>query len=308
MFTATISIKKLRKKSYKMLKDVTYLLNKYEIIYWLDFGSLLGAARNGEAIPWDGDFDLSTLQKEKLINSDFINDLEKNGYNVIITNSNIKIKQSNWKFGNYTLDIHTYIINDKNEIEYRYGDRYDNKFAKLLSNLLHNIYYQIRPSKFFLKSYPTYGAICRALILSGINSNELETIENIIITANRRNNIYDFNLKIGKIFFSMTPEKRIGNIEKNKLTKLFSKFPNSMLVVFYFIIKYLLKFYKSIPESRVYFPKYFFNKFEEIKFNNQTFNSPAPMKKYLERIYGYDWMKPIVVKNKNYLKKISYLK
>lgn len=47
------------------LKDLLFfthgLLEQHGIPHWLDYGSLLGAARTGELIPWDGDVDFGVL-------------------------------------------------------------------------------------------------------------------------------------------------------------------------------------------------------------------------------------------------------
>jgi hypothetical protein len=37
------------------------LLTKHGIVHWLDYGSLLGAVRGGELIPWDNDVDFGFL-------------------------------------------------------------------------------------------------------------------------------------------------------------------------------------------------------------------------------------------------------
>lgn len=46
------------------LKEVARLLNKYEIPFWLDCGSCLGAYRYGGVIPWDFDIDIAVLQPD----------------------------------------------------------------------------------------------------------------------------------------------------------------------------------------------------------------------------------------------------
>jgi hypothetical protein len=40
------------------------LLARHGIVHWLDYGSLLGAAREEELIPWDADADFGILQRE----------------------------------------------------------------------------------------------------------------------------------------------------------------------------------------------------------------------------------------------------
>jgi hypothetical protein len=64
------------------LSQVQLTLNKLEIPFFLDFGTLLGAARNGEFIPWDNDIDLGTLDcyldEDKVVS--FLLEMERNGY------------------------------------------------------------------------------------------------------------------------------------------------------------------------------------------------------------------------------------
>jgi LicD family len=41
------------------------LLARHGIVHWLDWGTLLGVVREGQLIPWDGDADLSILQRDE---------------------------------------------------------------------------------------------------------------------------------------------------------------------------------------------------------------------------------------------------
>lgn len=53
----------------ELLRFIDNVCNKYDIDYWLDCGTLLGAVRHGGFIPWDDDIDLAIMRKdyEKLI-------------------------------------------------------------------------------------------------------------------------------------------------------------------------------------------------------------------------------------------------
>lgn len=63
------------------------LLSKNQIIHWLDFGSLLGALRNGKIIPWDcdGDFGVLLRDRNKILN--LKEQIEKDGYKLNIGSS-----------------------------------------------------------------------------------------------------------------------------------------------------------------------------------------------------------------------------
>ncbi len=55
----TDDIDSLRKTQLRLLDELDRISKKYNLTYWLDFGTLLGAVRNGKFIPWDDDIDIS---------------------------------------------------------------------------------------------------------------------------------------------------------------------------------------------------------------------------------------------------------
>lgn len=48
-----------------LLKVIITSFEKHGVVYWLDYGSLLGAIRYHGIIPWDGDGDISFLKDDK---------------------------------------------------------------------------------------------------------------------------------------------------------------------------------------------------------------------------------------------------
>ncbi len=48
----------------ELLFYVADLLERNQIPFWLDYGTLLGAVRNGELIPWDDDVDLGVRKRD----------------------------------------------------------------------------------------------------------------------------------------------------------------------------------------------------------------------------------------------------
>ncbi len=64
MANRTFRIKKNRDDAIKLLSIVTNTLNKYNIAYYLDFGTLIGAIRDNSLIPWDDDIDISLLNED----------------------------------------------------------------------------------------------------------------------------------------------------------------------------------------------------------------------------------------------------
>ncbi len=56
--------RKFRLLYVELLIFIDKICNKYDIDYWLGFGTLLGAVRHGGFIPWDDDIDLVLLRKD----------------------------------------------------------------------------------------------------------------------------------------------------------------------------------------------------------------------------------------------------
>jgi lipopolysaccharide cholinephosphotransferase len=57
-------IQQMRKKQLHMLELVVFICDKYELAYWLDGGTLLGAVRHGGFIPWDDDIDIAMMHED----------------------------------------------------------------------------------------------------------------------------------------------------------------------------------------------------------------------------------------------------
>jgi hypothetical protein len=69
------------------LREVAFfvedLLTRHGIVHWLDFGTLLGAARGGEFVPWDSDVDFGILEKDAGVLAELAGEIRAAGYHVI---------------------------------------------------------------------------------------------------------------------------------------------------------------------------------------------------------------------------------
>jgi phosphorylcholine metabolism protein LicD len=71
------------------LREVKEIFDKHHFRYWLDFGALLGAMRDGKIIEWDHDIDLGTMSNnwEKIVST--IPEFLKRGFCVTLENFKI---------------------------------------------------------------------------------------------------------------------------------------------------------------------------------------------------------------------------
>ena len=57
-------LEKIHSVLFDMLREIASLCDKYEIEYFLDSGTLLGAVRHQDFIPWDDDADIAMKRSE----------------------------------------------------------------------------------------------------------------------------------------------------------------------------------------------------------------------------------------------------
>ena len=55
---AVINIKQMQAIETEMLKEITEILSRNEVVFYMGFGTVLGAVRHKGPIPWDGDADI----------------------------------------------------------------------------------------------------------------------------------------------------------------------------------------------------------------------------------------------------------
>jgi len=106
-----------------MLKDVDKLFNDSGIVYWMDGGTLLGAVRHQDIIPWDDDADLVAQDEQKLL--ELKPKLYQLGYGLgtfwggykiyPLNGVDIKYQNRNWKWSDASKDIE-----DSETFDYKY--------------------------------------------------------------------------------------------------------------------------------------------------------------------------------------------
>jgi len=81
----------IQKEFYQTLEVIDSLFRENKITYWITAGSLLGAIRHGEMIPWDDDIDLALFIDDlgKVIR--LRSELEKKGLVLLVKRDYLKI-------------------------------------------------------------------------------------------------------------------------------------------------------------------------------------------------------------------------
>jgi len=281
-----VNILDLRLRSIEMLKEVTQILNENKIFFWLDFGSLLGAVRDGRSIVWDGDYDLSMFNDEFDESHCVWNKIKLRNYSVKINKNNIKIISNNWSVGYYKIDIHRIKKINNSKYAYYYGDVHskNNRFFESILDAI-NVY-KTHPLLF-----PEFDQLTLFLLKNGVEPNNLEKTNSFEFIKGTVNSPQDFILK-------------------NKSSYLKSEYYNSIgkkLKVIHWIIKILPKFIINILEKSIdnflrtkkrnplmvfEIPKKYLDKFENIMFHGIKFNIPYNAEDYLASLFGPDWRIP----------------
>jgi len=93
------------------LEEIRSMLDENGIVYWLDYGTLLGAVRGGKMIEWDYDIDLGTLDSNSTLLYKMINNLKNHDINIYLKEENRGIV---FEKNGVTIDLCTYHLDRNN--------------------------------------------------------------------------------------------------------------------------------------------------------------------------------------------------
>ncbi len=119
----------------KMLEDVTRILEKHNVRYWLDFGTLLGIVRERRLLPWDYDMDISIFEDDRQKVHDVVMpEIKKSNYRIYsryhhIENHDVikkgefrafRVKNYRWKFFRGYVNMDIFVMYKKDDYHYWY--------------------------------------------------------------------------------------------------------------------------------------------------------------------------------------------
>jgi phosphorylcholine metabolism protein LicD len=279
-----VNIKKTKNDGVKMFHRICSIFDKYDFDYWLDYGTLLGAIRDGTIIPWDGEFDISVWNENIDFDSKMWNEIKENKFHIIIGEYNIKIKKNDARYGTFIIDMHRYKMISNNAI-YKYGYRKENNIiVEKIKNIIH-------PYLPLDKDYEiNYASIFSALMnRTDFTIEELMNKE-VFIKLNKYNynpfTLYVDDVEIIQNYLS----KKQNYLSKiiDLIAQILPSFINKQI---YDVLKNLKsnKFFEGID---FIVPLEFFADFTKVDFCGISCKVPQKHDKYLKRIYGKDWRLP----------------
>lgn len=151
----------------KMLKDTHSILVAENIQYMMDGGTLLGAVRHKNIIPWDDDADIVIFEKDELKFTNLAQTFFEFGYGLTTFWGGYKLfplngKPIQYQNRNWNWDEVSKRVEDRERFDYKYpfidvfiikdfGDKFH--FANKRAKTIYNKFYHMKNDVFPLKEY-----------------------------------------------------------------------------------------------------------------------------------------------------------
>jgi len=130
-----------------LLRQVKEVLDKHNIEFWLECGTLLGAVRDGKFIPWEHDIDLGAWQEKvpETVKISISKELCDRGFKVWIAENHMNIKKGE----DFWADINFYRLNNNEAIMPKSEPiNVEGKFLSFFLNVLSVPYhYKVLPTQ-----------------------------------------------------------------------------------------------------------------------------------------------------------------
>lgn len=254
-----IKLKQAQKIMISMLKEIDIICRKHNINYWIESGTLLGAIRHNGFIPWDDDIDIGMIREDyiKFLNickEELSDDLFVQNFN---TEENIEFQWS--------------------KIKHKYSKIIEERNCRCHQGLFIDIF-----------QYDYYNDMCKDTIkcFKKENSRKWSIVlysQNKILDFYKRNLKENIKVCIYKIYNKFILKDNLHNIINRcdnfiKLSMIDKENANWIgygVELFYF---------NNMFEKNIIFP------IKRIKFENLEVNCPNNSKRYLECLYGNNYM------------------
>ncbi len=281
----TINLKELRQEAIDSFVEITDILRKYKLEYWLDYGTLLGAIRDKTIIPWDGEFDISALESSIDLDSPMWKELEALGYVLSYGEFNIKIRKESQLVGSFVIDLHRYKETDKGAL-YEYG--LDPKSG--IDNLRLYLYKLLGTAR-RIENTPeiTFTRIYNEILnKTGAKISDIDEAEIKIVIGKRYKSPFTIFYKDQKIKFDIiTNRKTITKI----IYAIISLLPSGLNKAISRALQNKVNKIQYNPLKKVYVKDYY-NSLSTTQFCGFQFPCFKDSEKYLSEVYGDGWRVP----------------
>jgi len=252
--------------TYKLLCKVDSLCRENDLVYWLEFGTLLGAKRHQGFIPWDDDIDIGMMRSDVEKLKEFV----KNDSEICILNEYSIMKNS-------TCNIFRVMFKDKSCPVFMDVFVYD--YCKNVTDVCWNEYKKIREE--FCKKTEQYSNRTDEVTKF---SNSKDAVIRAIIDEDDRKKKIDFELE--KTIKKLDDFLQIQNdVEKAELIGLVWGIDNFTLLK-----------RKGLFTADMIFP------LREIQFENRMFYAPNKLENILLECYGDIYKLPFDILSHEHLK------
>lgn len=283
--THTINLAQKRSEGYKQLSEVIDVLLDHKLTYWIEYGTLLGAIREKEVIPWDTEYDIGVWYNEYKLVAKKLQSIFKNmGYIIDYSaKDRVKLIHKENLIGGFNVDLHLYHINDN--IAYVSSNQREKKRNKAIQHLfLSKLYSSLKVIEDVQPRKVRLGRIIKQLMRY-----EIETPLEFKISLGRFNFEESFVLETDNTSynFDLLFLKSKHPLEQLQI-RLLMLLPQSLIVK---LKKRLEKSYGpgSVTDNIQAFPKDFFENLTKTKFGPLNVCCPADYEQYLLLVYGNDW-------------------
>ncbi len=299
-YVEVIDLKQLRSESLEMLRDAKTVFDEAGLVYWLDFGTLLGAVRHKRTLYWDGDFDLSTLDSEMLNRKDMWNKLRNKGYRVLLSDAGeseyVKVLLEKNKVGQFRVDLHRYKDTSQGTAEYVVQYKYK-KLAQLFLKMRDMFSLSMPPgseqyvASFKVPHFTGYHKICKAILDEGIPPEDLEKLGPIEYRHGKFNSNLDFELKNSRLNIK---ERPFASASRKAMLGIsfFQACPHWVRKLGCLLCDLPIAAIPRTPEKKSVIPLEFLKKLGTVAFHEMEFNCPEPVDEYLRLTYGKNWRIP----------------
>jgi len=277
-----INLCDLKKKGIEMIKEFKAILESHGVEFWIEYGTLLGAVRDGKIIPWDSEFDCGLFSGKFPDKEKILIELGEKGFDITIAPDRLKIIKKDWEIGMFSIDLHLYRI-DKNDAVL--------SFAKPVWSPYDNILWLVSLFDYSTVVFYRYGDIVKLLCQKFDVFDKDKFPNRIDFQRGPFNNLRSFKLHGEGFCLERRPTDAKTSIFGILIMNLLGSFPSPYISFIRKALTWLApetRYEKS--EQRI--PLHFFNDLTTIELCGLVCKAPREKEKYLELVYGKGWQNP----------------